>query len=128
MLMLNLDHNSPLPIHRQVRDQICLAITNGTLKPGEKLPTQEEFRDRWDVHIETVLRAMRALERDGLIRSIRGQGRFVVDAPPSLSKAERNRQIQSETKSYLAALAPLRVTLAEAVTAIRDIWKGRSTR
>ena len=128
MLRLNLDPDDPLPIHRQISEQICLAIANGSLAAGERLPTQEEFLARWGVHIETVIRAMRTLEQEGLIESKRRLGRFVTVKRSAISETKRAKLLDSQTQAYLAALAPLQVDLNEVLKSIRDNWKGGTSK
>ena len=49
-------------------------IIKGSIKPGEKLPTEKELSDQFDVSIVTVREALRGLEVAGMIEKKRGKG------------------------------------------------------
>ena len=38
-MLFRLDFQSAVPIYRQIRDQVVLAVAQGELTPGERLPT-----------------------------------------------------------------------------------------
>lgn len=52
-------------------------ITGGESAPGDRLPGVRDIADEWNTSPNTVLKALAALEEDGLIRKRRGQGIFV---------------------------------------------------
>jgi GntR family transcriptional regulator, transcriptional repressor for pyruvate dehydrogenase complex len=49
-------------------------IINGTIKPGDKLPTEKELSYQFDVSIVTIREALRGLEVSGMIEKKRGKG------------------------------------------------------
>ena len=57
-----------------IENRISGMIINGTLKPGEKLPTEKELSEQFDVSIVTVREALRGLEVAGMIEKRRGKG------------------------------------------------------
>jgi GntR family transcriptional regulator len=65
----------------QVAERIRSLISGEVLLPGQRLPTEAEFSDRFGVGRTTVREALRRLENDGLIQVRRGLGRFVSAAP-----------------------------------------------
>ncbi len=91
---------------RQIERQVIDGISNGTITGGDRLPTELELADRFDVNRHTVRRAMRALEDDGLIRIEQGRGTFVnehlIDYPVrrrtrfTENILAQNRQVGSE--------------------------------
>jgi GntR family transcriptional regulator, transcriptional repressor for pyruvate dehydrogenase complex len=57
-----------------IENRISNMIIKGTIKPGEKLPTEKELSEQFDVSIVTVREALRGLEVVGLIEKKRGKG------------------------------------------------------
>jgi GntR family transcriptional regulator, transcriptional repressor for pyruvate dehydrogenase complex len=72
-------------VWRQIVDQIGAAIVDGTLKPGEVLPTERELCERFGVSRASTREALRVLEAQGLIVSHETKGRTV--APDGASGA-----------------------------------------
>jgi GntR family transcriptional regulator len=70
--------DSGLPIYRQLVDQLRFLIGAGRFRTGEMLPTMRELSGELGLNLNTVNRAYRQLQRDGLIRSTPGKGASVV--------------------------------------------------
>lgn len=128
MFRIVISEDSPFPKFRQIADQIRRAIAKGELRPGDQLPTQEELLSECGAHIETVLRAYRQLEEDGLVVSRPPRGRFVADRPRRISKSERQKRLKSHTQTFMASIASLGLSLNEVLQAVRDNWRGRKNR
>lgn len=67
------------PMYRAIALQLLDQIKAGTLRPGERLPTELELRDRHRVSRNTTRHAVRWLINRGLVESRPGQGTFVVE-------------------------------------------------
>src|SRR5437867_7090340 len=67
------------PKHRQLFDEIGLAIEKGAFVPGQRLPTEAELMQQYVVSRTTVTRTLRDLEHRGVIRRRRGSGTFVKE-------------------------------------------------
>jgi len=57
-----------------IENRISSMILKGTIKPGDKLPTEKELSEQFDVSIVTIREALRGLEVAGLIEKRRGKG------------------------------------------------------
>jgi GntR family transcriptional regulator len=73
MLMLTV-LDGPLPLHERVAASVRRAIADGTVAPGDPLPTALQFADALDIHRNTVLRAYRMLRDEGTIELRAGRG------------------------------------------------------
>lgn len=85
---LHLDESLPLPLYRQLYDQIVAQIRCGDLIHGSRLPATRELASQFGLNRTTVSAAYALLESDGLIRGHVGRGSFVqfegpLSAPPS---------------------------------------------
>lgn len=67
------------PIYVQIVDEIRRAVVVGSLAPDESLPSVRELASRLQVNPNTVSRAYRELERQGVVYVQRGRGTFVAD-------------------------------------------------
>src|SRR4051812_10574410 len=65
------------PVSQQIANQLRAAILTGRYKPGERLPSQHDLAERYDVARETVKAALRALRDERLIVTRQGSGAFV---------------------------------------------------
>ena len=79
--MVKLDYKSGQPIHRQITKGIKDLVISGVLKTDEQLPSVRELSVSLTVNPNTVQRAYRDLETEGVIYSIRGKGNFVAKLP-----------------------------------------------
>jgi GntR family transcriptional regulator len=94
MLVFALDSRSGVPTYVQLQQQVKHAMRIGVLRPGGQLPTAKEVVESLGINPNTVLKAYRELERDGLVESRQGQGTFVIAdllsvAPADLARLRR---------------------------------------
>lgn len=87
-MMLRLDPDSAEPPFAQLRAQITAQVTDGTLQPGDRLPTVRRLAGDLGIAPNTVARAYRELEADGLIIGRGRAGTFVTgpDGAPSAAQ------------------------------------------
>jgi GntR family transcriptional regulator len=77
MLDLRIDPNSGLAPYTQLVQQVKQALRLGWLQPGDKLPTAHEVAASVAINPNTVQKAYRELEREGLVAGRPGLGTFV---------------------------------------------------
>jgi GntR family transcriptional regulator len=90
------------PIYQQLIRQIKHVITAGLLHEGDQLPTVRELASQLVINPNTISRAYRELERDGMIESTRGRGTFVRHRPPQLLKSERSDRLRPFIEQLIA--------------------------
>jgi DNA-binding transcriptional MocR family regulator len=69
------------PLHLRIRRGIRAAVQSGALHPGEQLPGIRALASLMQVNRLTVLKAVRALSRAGLLTTVKGKGVFVLSDP-----------------------------------------------
>src|SRR5262245_57605019 len=104
MIQFHLDTASGLSPYLQVVRQVRHALRLGVLREGDQLPTVKEVVAELAINPNTVLKAYRELERDGLVAARPGVGTFVT---------------RTLTDSSLAAHEPLRRDLRRWLTKAR---------
>ena len=98
-------HDSKLPYYQQLYDLLYKDISGGRWRPGDMLPSETEFIDRFQVSRITVRQALALLVKDGLIYRRRGLGTFIavpkieygLNRIISFSEDMRRRGFQAET-------------------------------
>ena len=81
MIALRLDPKAGQPPYRQIADQVRQALVTGALRPGDQLPTVKAVVTHLAVNPNTVSRAYRELEHEGLVEGRPGAGTFVLRSP-----------------------------------------------
>ncbi|RSM88497.1 GntR family transcriptional regulator [Kibdelosporangium aridum] len=77
MIDFRIDRRSGTATYQQIVDQTKHALRLGLLRPGDRLPTAKEVVAATAINPNTVLKAYRELEREGLVEGRRGMGTFV---------------------------------------------------
>ncbi|MGA8539007.1 MAG: GntR family transcriptional regulator [Terriglobales bacterium] len=77
MIRWFVDKSSKIPLYLQLKDLIQYYISTGALRENQQLPTVSDLAQQVGITFETVRKAYKELERDGLIESTRGRGTFV---------------------------------------------------
>jgi GntR family transcriptional regulator len=81
MISFRVDGRSGVPPYLQIVQQVRQALRMGVLGVGDQLPTVREVVAAVAVNPNTVLKAYRDLEREGLVEARAGQGTFVLARP-----------------------------------------------
>jgi GntR family transcriptional regulator len=79
---LRVDARSPIPIRRQLTEQLRHVIEGGGVPQDQALPSIRELAGFLGINPNTVARAIEDLKRDGYVEARRGRGVFVAPAPP----------------------------------------------
>ena len=86
---VEIDFDSPVPLHEQVAAAIRRAIAEGEAKPGSRLPPARDLAAVLGVNSNTVFRSLHTLRDEGLLEFSRGHGVTVTGAAPQRSVVVR---------------------------------------
>ena len=91
MIEFHLNRSSGVATYLQLVHQVKQALRLGLLRPDDQLPTAKEVVAQLGINPNTVLKAYRELEREGLVAPRPGQGTFVQQSlvSPSLAGTDR---------------------------------------
>src|SRR5215213_9906614 len=81
--------SSGVPIYLQLMEQVKHAVETGALKPGDQLPSIRPLAEELVMNPNTVAKAYRELEHEGVIELRQGAGAFVSAQAPTPKDAER---------------------------------------
>lgn len=120
MTLLRVDTTSPTPPYEQLRTQIAGLVAAGELTAGQKLPTVRQLAGDLGIAPNTVARAYRELEADGVLSTQGRRGTFVTSELLDVQAPE------SEPTAAAAAFARVArrhgFTLAEAQRLMERAW------
>ena len=115
-MLFRLDFQSAVPIYRQIRDQVVLAVAEGELAPGERLPTTRALAEDAGVNVMTVSKAYQLLKAEGYLVTDRRAG-AVVCAPSGKAALSEEQTARLKLLAGEARLAGL--TLDDFVAACK---------
>ena len=92
-----LDPVSGVATYLQLVQQVRDALRLGLLEPGDRLPTAQQVVARLAINPNTVLKAYRDLEREGLVKGRPGMGTFVIRSLPGTDPAAQQRFLAAMT-------------------------------
>ena len=96
MISFRVDGRSVVPPYLQIVQQVRQALRMGLLDAGDRLPAVREVVAATAVNPNTVLKAYRDLEREGLAEARAGHGTFVRGRPPGPPPGTHSRLGRSE--------------------------------
>jgi DNA-binding transcriptional regulator YhcF (GntR family) len=82
LISFRVDSRSTVPPYMQIAQQVRQALRMGMLDVGDRLPAVREVVAATAINPNTVLKAYRELEREGLVEARAGLGTFVRGLPP----------------------------------------------
>lgn len=95
-MQIRIDNASDRPVYLQIVDQVKRDIALGRLVRDERLPTVRLLAGQLAINPNTIAKAFRQLEQEGIIVTKAGAGAFVANLDSILSRAVRRRLICDE--------------------------------
>jgi GntR family transcriptional regulator len=118
MYSIKISYEDGTPIYRQVVNQIKQLIASGRLSADSELPPIRKLAQSLVVNPNTVAKAYKELEHQGLLYARKGIGCFVSDKTSPLSKQERKRIINEYVQQLLTQAHLLNYTYEEIIQEI----------
>src|SRR5437899_3983617 len=103
-MRLTIDGHSPIPIRRQLTEQLKHAIESGGVARDQALPSIRELAGFLGINANTVARVVEDLKQSGYVEARRGKGVFVAPAPPVRPAPQLRESFLQETVIRAAAL------------------------
>ncbi len=124
-MKITLDLRSGFPIYLQIVEEVRRQIADGTLKPGDQLPTVRALAMELRINFNTVSRAYRLLDEASIISTQQGRGTYILEMPPpEIAVRLRNESLDAITRQYLAQIKKLGFTVEEALAHIRLLFNS----
>jgi len=100
-VQIELDNSSGRPVYQQIVDRVKRDVALGKLTRDEKLPTVRELAAQLVINPNTIAKAFRQLEQEGVIVTRPGAGSFVARLDNSLSKSFRRRLLMEQIERLI---------------------------
>jgi GntR family transcriptional regulator len=123
MIDFRLDTRSGVATYLQIVHQVRHSLRLGLLRPGDQLPTVKDVVGALAINPNTVLKAYRELEREGLVEGRPGLGTFVLKTlggPPREKSAALRRSLDRWLRSAFEAGLDADDVIALFQTSLRD--------
>jgi len=101
-MFLQIDFQNGLPIYEQVVRQVKFAIAGEDFKEGELVPSVREIARELAINPNTVARAFRQLQTDGVLQSVRGTGLAVAIGAAQRCRKDRVELIRASLTQVLS--------------------------
>lgn len=116
MSLVTIDSNAAEPPYEQVRRQIAEGAATGTLRAGHKLPPVRQLASDLGLAVNTVAKAYRALETDGVIET-HGRGGTLI-ATRKIGDAEADQAAET----YVRIARRQGLSIDEATRLVEQHW------
>src|SRR5215813_13979899 len=103
MTFFRLNVSSGVPLYVQLMEQVKHAVETGALRPGDQLPTIRALAQELVMNSNTVVRAYRELEHEGILELRHGLGAFI-----SVTMEARGKLIHKAQSVMQSAVERLR--------------------
>jgi GntR family transcriptional regulator len=124
-LILQIDFRSGLPIYTQIVNQVQAQVVNGSLKPGDQLPTVRALAEELRVNFNTVARAYRLLDEERIISTQQGRGTYITEIPPpKVSERLRKEMLEALAERYISEALRLDFSMDEIKLMVSDQLKA----
>src|SRR5690348_14839985 len=118
---LKVDGHSPIPIRRQLTEQLKHAIESGGVARDQTLPSIRELAGFLGINTNTVARVIEDLKHSGYVEARRGRGVFVAAAPPIRPSPGLREGFLKDVVIRAAALGMTADELAVGVLSLADV-------
>ena len=95
-MQIRIDNASDRPVYQQIIDHVKRDIALGRIIKNEKLPTVRQLAGQIAINPNTIAKAYRQLEQQGIIVTKAGAGAFVANLDSNLSRSVRKKLISEE--------------------------------
>jgi DNA-binding transcriptional regulator YhcF (GntR family) len=119
MLPVEIDPASSEPPFAQLRGQITAQVASGGLAPGDQLPPVRRLAEELGIAANTVARAYRELEADGVLEGRGRSGTFVRTTVSDGKAASVGASARAAAQRYAEATRSLGLSPAEALKVVR---------
>lgn len=116
-MLIKVDLADSTPVYVQIMSQTKYAIATGLRRAGERVPSVRELAVETRVNPNTVARAYRELEREGILEMRRGLGLFVTADAPKICRRDRKAIVAGKVGQALREAVQAQLSEQE----IRDL-------
>ena len=122
MIIVDLNSGDDRPIYGQIADRVKFAVAGGVLRPGDLVPSVRELSKQLVVNPNTVARAYRDLQTEGLLESVRGMGMQVADGAVERCRSARREMVRQRLRQAIEEARQSKMDPTEIEAILREEW------
>jgi DNA-binding transcriptional regulator YhcF (GntR family) len=122
-VIIRVDPTAATPPYAQIRAQVATMVRSGVLAPGVRLPSIRHLANDLGIAANTVARAYRELEHEGLVAS-RGRHGTVVLAPAAIEAETAGTVLAEAATAYAIEASHRGLDLDQALDAVRSAFRS----
>jgi len=119
-MLLEIDPRDGKPAYLQIVDQIKYAAAAGRLRAGEPLPSIRRLAERLRLNRNTVDKAYRELDHQGVIETVRGRGAFVSEKESPFDEGYRQTVLTESVDGLIVKAHHFRLPAEELLDLVRQ--------
>jgi GntR family transcriptional regulator len=119
-MFLAIDPHNGVAIYEQIVRQVSFAVAGEMLDAGELVPSVRELARQLAVNPNTVARAYRQLQSDGVLQSVRGTGLAVADGAAKRCRTARAKLVRQRIRQVLGEAKQSRLPPQEIRTFVEE--------
>lgn len=100
-MFFTIDPDNGLAIYDQIMRQVKFAVASGALQPGQRVPSLQELSVTLALNPNTVARAYRELQAEGVLEMVRGIGLEISPKAVKRCQQDRDAMIRERLRSVL---------------------------
>jgi GntR family transcriptional regulator len=127
MILVDLNSADDRPIYGQIVDRMKFAVAGGVLRSGDLVPSVRELSKQLVVNPNTVARAYRDLQTEGLLESVRGMGLQVAEGAVDRCRAARHDMVRRRLRQAIEEARQSKMDPTEIEAILHEEWaRGNS--
>ena len=123
-MLYALNHAIDRPIYAQIGDRIKFGVASGVLKPGELIPSVRELAKTLVVNPNTVARAYRDLQTEGILEPIRGTGLQVGSQAVEVCRRDRREFVRRRLREVIVEVRQSGLSAEEVTAILQSEWQA----
>jgi GntR family transcriptional regulator len=122
MIILDPSAADERPIYVRIADQVRFVVAAGVLRPGDLVPSVRELSKQLVVNPNTVARAYRDLQGEGLLEPVRGTGLQVAAGAPKRCREARREFVRQRIRGAIEEARHSDMAAEEIEAILREEW------
>ncbi|WP_209125438.1 GntR family transcriptional regulator [Alkalihalobacillus sp. BA299] len=122
-MLVRIDPKSNVPLYEQIILQIKELRAKGIIQTNEKLPSVRELSSQIVINPNTVSKAYKELERQGIIVTIRGKGTFVAEGETVEASEKEREKMKKSLEQLVIDSVYLGITKEELQQWMNELFK-----
>ncbi len=122
-MWFDINHNSGTPIYIQLATQVHQSVASGALSPGQRLPSVRKLASQLTINPNTVAKAYRELENEGILITRQGRGTFVAEEMDSVNAEDWATLLKPLIKKLVLQSLNLDISEEQLLQQVRTVYR-----